>query len=36
MTDMAKKILDERFEQAEIDSEYADKYYVEDISLKKI
>jgi len=35
-TDMAKNILDERFEHAEIDSDYAENYYVEDIQLKKI
>ena len=36
ISDMAKQILDERFEQAEIDPEYAERHYMDDIQLDKI
>ena len=36
VSDLAKEILDERFERAEIDSEYAEQYYADDIALDKI
>lgn len=36
VSDEAKRILDERFELAEIDPDYADNHYVDDITLENI